>query len=344
MKIAIVNDLPMAVEILRRALAGGAAQHQLAWVARDGAEAVRRCAEDRPDLILMDLVMPEMDGVEATRRIMTQTPCAILLVTANAQTKVGKVFEAMGAGALDVVASPTAGEGALPAGTAELLTKIARIGMLIGATAPGARRRADAPLFQTELASRQALVAIGASAGGPAALATVLGSLPTDFPTPIVVIQHVDAQFAPGLADWLNDQTPLSVRLAESGDQPLPGVVLVAGTGDHLAFTGPTSLGYTPHPSDYAYRPSVDVFFESAARHWRGDILGVLLTGMGRDGARGLKTLRDKGCHTIAQDQATCAVYGMPKQAAALGAAAEILPLGQIGAALKTFSLAKLSS
>jgi two-component system response regulator WspF len=343
MKIAIVNDMPMAVEILRRALAGADGQHQLAWVARDGAEAVRRCAEDRPDLILMDLVMPEMDGAEATRQIMARTPCAILLVTANAQTRVGKVFEAMGAGALDVVASPTVGNGPLPAGTTELLAKIARIGLLTGA-APQGRRRADASALQSGSASRQGLVAIGASAGGPAALATVLGSLPEDFPAAIVIIQHVDEEFAPGLADWLNDQTPLPVRLATEGDQPLPGVALVAGTGDHLAFMDARSLGYTPHPRDYAYRPSVDVFFESAACHWRGDILGVLLTGMGRDGARGLKTLRDKGCHTIAQDQATCAVYGMPKQAAALGAAAAILPLGQIGDALKTFSLAKPSA
>ncbi len=166
-------------------------------------------------------------------------------------------------------------------------------------------------------------------------MAEVLGGLPKDFPAAIVIVQHLDEKFAPGLAQWLGEQSRLSVRLAHAGDTPQPGTVLLAGTGDHLAFTGAAALGYTADPLDYPYRPSVDVFFESAARHWRGGILGVLLTGMGRDGAKGLKCLRDKGCHTIAQDEATSAIYGMPKQAAAIGAAVEILPLQEIASALK---------
>ena len=335
MKIAIVNDLPIAVESLRRALlmnGSGTPRHQLAWVARDGAEAVRRCADDRPDLVLMDLIMPDMDGVEATRRIMAQTPCAILLVSAHAGTQTGKIFDAMGAGALDVVAPPAAG---LPA--TEFLAKIETMGRYIGGAeqrkSPGVRPAV--PPGGT--ASR--LVAIGSSAGGPPALAEVLGGLPKNFSASIVIVQHLDEKFAPGLAEWLNDQSPLSVRLARAGDVPQPGTVLVAGKGDHLAFTGPTQLGYTPEPRDYAYRPSVDVFFESVARHWRGSALGVLLTGMGRDGAKGLKRLRDKGCHTIAQDQASSAIYGMPKQAAAIGAAVEILPLREIATALKKWGI-----
>jgi two-component system response regulator WspF len=340
MKIAIVNDVPMAVEALRRALAGGPAArpHQLAWVAGSGEDAVRRCAEDRPDLVLMDLVMPGMDGVEATRLIMASTPCAILLVTAYAGTQQGRVFEAMGAGALDVVAPPT-----LAGGLSAFLAKIETIARLLGAEA---RLKSGANGHKAQLTSPRApsagrLVAIGSSAGGPAALATVLGGLTADFPASIVIVQHVDEKFAPGLAEWLNGQTPLPVRLAQPGDTPQPGVVLIAGTGDHLTFMGPTILGYTPNPADYCYRPSVDVFFESAARCWRGSILGVLLTGMGRDGANGLKTLRDKGCHTIAQDQATSAIYGMPRQAAAIGAAVEILPLDQIASALRKFAAAK---
>lgn len=330
MKIAIVNDLPIAVETLRRALTGGpAARHQIAWVAHDGAEAVRRCADDRPDLVLMDLIMPDMDGVEATRLIMARTPCAILLVSAYTGTQTGKIFEAMGAGALDVVAPPTTH--ALPT---EFLMKIETMDRYIGG---GARTRASAPTRRPAAetpARSESLVAIGSSAGGPPALAELLGGLAADFPAPVVIVQHLDEKFAPGLAEWLNDQTQLTVRLAQPGDTPQPGTVLVAGKGDHLAFVGPKALGYTADPVDYAYRPSVDVFFESAARHWQGNILGVLLTGMGRDGANGLKTLRDKGCHTIAQDQATSAIYGMPKQAAAIGAAAEILPLKEIAPAL----------
>ena len=337
MKIGIVNDLPIAVESLRRALtADAAASHQLAWVARNGEEAVRRCVEDRPDLVLMDLIMPGMDGVEATRLIMTHTPCAILLVSAHAGTQTGRIFEAMGAGALDVVAPPTAhGQ------PTEFLAKIETMGRYIGGQARG-KPTAKAPSSPTAAAPvSERIVAIGASAGGPPALAELLGALPADFAAPIVIVQHLDEKFAPGLAEWLNDQTRLNVRLAQPGDTPKAGTVLIAGTSDHLAFAGPTTLRYTPDPVDYAYRPSVDVFFESAARHWRGSILGVLLTGMGRDGAKGLKTLRDKGCHTIAQDQATSAIYGMPKYAATIGAAVEILPLKEIASAIKKWAEAK---
>ena len=337
MKIGIVNDLPMAVEALRRALTGSpAANHQLAWVARDGAEAVRRCVEDRPDLVLMDLIMPGMDGVEATRLIMAHTPCAILLVSAHAGTQTSRVFEAMGAGALDVVAPPTA-----TAPPTEFLAKIETMGRYLGAGKRGKTPSGLRSAPRTDPAVPERIVAIGSSAGGPAALAEVLGGLPVDFPASIVIVQHLDEKFAPGLAQWLDDQTPLGVRLAQPGDVPRVGTALIAGTSDHLAFVGPTVLGYTPDPVEYAYRPSVDVFFESAARHWRGHTLGVLLTGMGRDGARGLKILRDKGCHTIAQDQATSAIYGMPKQAAVLGAAVEILPLQEIASALKKWTDAK---
>lgn len=336
MKIAIVNDLPMAVEALRRALLmNGAekARHQLVWAARDGAEAVRRCAEDLPDLVLMDLIMPDMDGVEATRQIMARTPCAILLVSAYAGTQTGKIFEAMGAGALDVVAPPTTG---VP--PTEFLAKIETMSRYLG---NGKRIKATASQPRPATASARPatqLVAIGSSAGGPPALAELLGGLPTDFSAPVVIVQHLDEKFAPGLAEWLNAQTPLTVRLAREGDTPQPGTVLLAGTGDHLALMGPTILGYTPEPLEYAYRPSVDVFFESVVRHWRGDVLGVLLTGMGRDGAKGLKSLRNKGCHTIAQDQATSAIYGMPKEAAAIGAASVILPLHEIASAVCRWS------
>ncbi len=338
MRVAIVNDTPMAVEAQRRTLLGTGSSHQLAWIAHDGLEAVRCCARDLPDVVLMDLVMPIMDGVEATRRIMAQTPCAILLVTADPKKYVGKVFEAMGAGALDVVATPPVAPGAHPA-SSPLLLKLETIGRLIGLKA-GKSRPPDSIAPGPANAARgcEQLVAIGASAGGPAAVAKILGPLAKNYPAAIILVQHIDESFAHGLVDWLGGQTVLAVRVARPGDQPTPGTVLVAGTGDHLVFTGPATLGYTPHPGDYPYRPSVDVFFESAARSWRGGLLGVLLTGMGRDGASGLKTLRNKGFRTIAQDQATSAIYGMPKQAALIGAAVDILPLDRIGSELEKFS------
>ncbi len=330
MRIAIVNDLFMAVEAMRRVLSN-ATGHRIAWIARDGLEAVERCAQDRPDLILMDLIMPRMDGIEATRRIMTKTPCAIVVVTASIEESTSRVFEAMGAGALDAVNTPVLSEPGSLAGAKALLAKIDTISRLIGPAAGGQR---EAPALKTARIpgpQPSCLVAIGASAGGPSALAKVLGALPERFPAAVVIVQHVDEQFAAGLGNWLNSQTALSVRLAEFGERPQAGTVYLAAKSDHLALNDRSQLAYTRLPDDCWYRPSVDVFFKSVARHWQGPAVGVLLTGMGRDGAEGLKTLRDRGCLTISQDAASCAVYGMPKAAAELDAASEILTLDKIG-------------
>ncbi len=333
MKIGVVNDLTIAAEALRRAIALKP-EHEVIWTARDGGEAVALCRRRTPDLILMDLIMPGMDGVEATRRIMTSTPCAILVVTASVGANAGRVFEAMGYGALDAVDTPplASSPGSVGVSAAPLLAKIDRIGKLIG--------RNDGPRAAGRVNGAGArppdtrLVAIGASAGGPAALVKVLSALPADFPAAMVVVQHVDEHFAVGMADWLSRQSQLPVRVAREGDRPQIGSVLLACTNDHLALKAPDQLGYTDYPSDYVYRPSVDVFFHSVCRFWRGEAVGVLLTGMGSDGAAGLKALRNKGCHTIAQDQASSAVYGMPKAAAKLNAAVDILALDQIAAKL----------
>lgn len=330
MRIAIVNDVMMAVEAVRRVVIGSSG-HQLAWVALDGEDAVARCAADIPDLILMDLIMPKMGGVEATRRIMAHSPCAIVIVTANVDDNSSKVFEAMGAGALDAVNTPVLESPGAPDGAAALLAKVETIRKLIGAAPPNRQSPSLVqPVEQQELSSGP-LVVIGASAGGPAALARLLSQMPGDFPAPLVIVQHVDSQFSQGLADWLDYQTPLQVRLAQEGDRPASGTVLLAANDNHLVFANPGRLAYTRHPLESSYRPSVDVFFKSVATNWRSNVVGVILTGMGRDGAEGLRLLHDKGHHTIAQDRATSAVYGMPKAAADLHAASEILPLEQIG-------------
>ena len=222
MRIAIVNDVMMAVEAVRRVVLS-ARQHQVAWVAGDGTEAVALCAADTPDLILMDLIMPKMDGVEATRRIMAATPCAIVAVTASVEDNSAKVFEAMGAGALDAVNTPVLERADASEGAAALLAKIETIRKLIGA---GEARRHFAAFEKAPrpaLHSHNCLVALGASAGGPAALANVLSHLPADFSAPLVIVQHVDAQFASGLANWLDAQTRLHVRLAYEGDRPERG-------------------------------------------------------------------------------------------------------------------------
>ena len=331
MKVAIVNDTAMAVEILRR-IVTSVPDYQLVWVAADGAQAVEKCARERPDVILMDMIMPVMDGVEATRRIMAESPCAILIVTSAPDGNAGKVFEAMGAGALDVVGTPVLGAGGDGEGREILLQKLRTIGRLIG----NGRMTPAAPVkpAPARAASLPPLLAIGASTGGPAALAVLLGGLPADFPAAIVIVQHVDEQFTDSFVDWLAGQTVLPVRRARAGDTPRAGQVLVAGGTEHLVLRPHGRLDYSAEPRDYAYQPSVSVFFENLARGWDGVAVGVLLTGMGRDGAQGLLAMRRAGFHTIAQDEASCAVYGMPRAAAQLDAAVEVLPLDAIAQAV----------
>ncbi len=332
MNIGIVNDIPLAVEALRRAVTLKP-EHHVIWIAKNGAEAVEQCAKETPDLVLMDLLMPGMDGVEATRRIMASTPCAILVVTVSVGANAWRVYEAMGHGALDAVDTPALGLGNPRASAAPLLMKIDTIARLIGDR--GSMQSTAERGGGTALSCRQnRLVTIGASAGGPAAVATVLRGLPKAFPAAIVIIQHVDEQFAAGMAEWLNQHSALPVRVSKEGDRPVVGGVLLAGTNDHLVLKAVDRLGYTPEPRDCVYRPSVDVFFQGVSQLWPGDVLGVLLTGMGRDGAMGLKALRNKGHYTIAQDKASSAVYGMPKAAATLNAAVDIVPLDHIAAKL----------
>jgi two-component system response regulator WspF len=333
MKIGIVNDVAMAAEALRRALAGSR-EHEVLWVARNGMEAVRMCFDNRPDLVLMDLNMPDLDGVEATRQIMQATPCAILIVTAQPQDNVSQVFRALGAGALDVTATPMLSGGA-GAGAAQLLAKIKTIGKLIRVSL------ADAPVppVPAERGGAGAikhLLAIGASTGGPGAIAKILAGWTPAAGTAIVVVQHIDANFAGHFAKWLGDQLAIPVRVIDDGDALEAGVVQVARTNDHLRLDARHRLRYDAHPLDYAYRPSVDVFFHCVAAHWEREASGVLLTGMGRDGAAGLLAMRQAGQATLAQDQASSAVYGMPRAAAEIDAAQRILSLENIATALRS--------
>jgi chemotaxis response regulator CheB len=178
------------------------------------------------------------------------------------------------------------------------------------------------------------LIVIGASTGGPAALLRVLSSLPPSLPAAITIVQHVDKVFAPGLATWLGRESSRDVRPISSGDHPEAGIVKIASTNDHLLLTPELAFAYSKEPADYSYRPSVDVFFHTVVAWWPVTAVGVLLTGMGADGAKGLLAMRRAGWHTIAQDQATSIVYGMPKAAAKIDAAVEILPLERIAEAI----------
>jgi two-component system, chemotaxis family, response regulator WspF len=371
LRIAIVNDTLISREVMRRAILAEP-NYQLAWMAENGAEAVERCRVDRPDILLMDLLMPVMDGVEATRQIMEQSPCAILLVTASVNRFARKVFEAMGHGALDAINTPILTANASQADYAGLLSKIAMIGKLLrksptaqsntaqsrtaqSNTAPPQRSQHRSPP-QTSPPRTQApstsprlvpapppLLLIGASTGGPQAIATILSQIPATTPMAIIIIQHIDAQFALGLAEWLNQQSHLPVQLAQSGEPVQAGRVAIAGRDRHLVISRSGTLNYQTNRANLTYCPSIDICFRSAADHWPAPGIGVLLTGMGRDGAVGLKSLADAGWLTIAQDQATSVVYGMPKAAIELQPSHQILPIADIASAcIAQFTLKSL--
>jgi chemotaxis response regulator CheB len=322
MRIGIVDEARRAALLTRAVLLGP--DHEVMWVADTEAALVERCAWGVPDLVLVNVDLSSVDGLAAIHRIVRDARGAVL-VTVAGQADPGRVFEAIGHGALDAIALNDAGDAADIAGV--LLPKIAAIARWIG---KNVGRSPSAPAVGDRGAACHRLIAIGASAGGPAALSVVLRGLPRTLPAGLVVVQHLGEDFTVGVTEWLQRSTSLDVRVAREGDRPAAGTVLVAGGNEHLVFTSAGRLGYTPEPREKIYRPSIDVFFQSLCRLWRGSAVGVLLTGMGRDGAQGLQALRAHGCHTIAQDEATCAVYGMPKAAAALNAAVDILPLDAI--------------
>jgi two-component system, chemotaxis family, response regulator WspF len=335
MRVAIVNDLRIATEALRRVVLSQSV-HTVAWTAPDGETAVRLCQEDPPDVVLMDLVMPGMNGAEATREIMRRCPCPILVVTATVAGNYALVCEALSHGAFDAVATPVlGGSSPLQAGAA-LLAKLANVDKIRARIQAQVESSLPALMTPARLLAddhRQLpLVAIGASTGGPHALQAILSGWPRDFPAAVLIAQHISADFAGSLAAWLSDGCKLSVRTARDGDRPQAGTVLVAETDDHLIMRPEGTLAYAREPVDNPFRPSVDVLFQTLARHWRRPSVAVLLTGIGRDGAQGLLELRRAGWHTIAQDERTSVVYGMPQAASQLGAAVEVLPVGDIAA------------
>lgn len=325
MRIAIVDDRPLAAEAVRRVVAA-APGYAVAWVARDGAEAVQKAVADPPDLILMDLVMPGVNGAEATRRIMTTRPVPILVVTGSVSGNFGLVYEALGAGAVDAVNTPVLGPDGSLAGGDVLLAKVAQI----------AKKATTGSAPDQVPAARPAphLVAIGSSTGGPAAVADLLAGLGPAFPGAVVLTQHIGADFTAGLAEWVQHKTRFPVRVAKSGDCPQPGVALLAGRDDHLVMTADGTLAYTPDPVDTPFRPNVDALFVSLAAHWPHPGSAAVLTGMGRDGADGLLRLRRAGWTTYAQTAGSCAVPSMPDAAVKLGAAGHVLTPAEIGRAI----------
>jgi chemotaxis response regulator CheB len=305
MRIGIVNDLKVAAEILGRVV-HSLPDLSVAWVAHDGRQAVEYTLNDTPDLILMDLLMPEKNGFEATLDIMQRKPCPILIVSAKIDSCMNMVFETMGAGALDVISTPHIGENEKILGAEELLYKIFEIGKLSKKTTSKYHHRVKK--------SDPSLVAIGASTGGPSALLEILKKIKKPLKGAIVIIQHVDKEFLPGFSKWLHDQSDLQVEVAEHGSYPKNGTVYVANTHQNLLMNEEREFEYFSE-SKSIHIPSVDLFFLSLTSNWSHPGVAALLTGMGSDGAKGLAALKAKGWQTMVQHEKSCVVFGMPKKA-----------------------------
>ena len=345
-RVAIVNDVPL-VAAARRGMGAAPRVCPGAWSPRAGVDAGRGAPGDRPDVILMDLVMPVMDGVEATRRIMAAAPCPILLVTATVSGNLTMVFEALGHGALDVVQTPGFGRSGTDDGTLELRRKLASVARLVAAPADRGRAGRDAghgsaatrPPPATSAGRAPALprvpdppfVLVAASTGGPQAIAVLLDGAGPGLPAAVVIVQHLDARFGESFVAWLRQRSPLPVAAAVAGARPRRGEVAVAVGEEHLRVDATGMFRFSPDPDDVPLRPSADVLFESVAARPGARGVAVVLTGMGRDGARGMLALRRARFHTIAQDPATSVIGGMPRAAVAAGGAMEVLPIEGIG-------------
>ncbi len=307
--------------------------------ASNGQDAVRRAGELRPDVITMDVQMPGIDGIEATRLIMEQYPTPIVVISAhNSDPALTISFNALQAGAVQVIDKPVnalapdaANERAALIATIKLMSEVRVVRRRFGTARPALPPAPSEPLSSLRAAE---LVAIGASTGGPAALNTILSAIPANFPTPILIVQHISAGFTSGLVSWLGRACALPVCTAQADERIRPGVVYVAPDDRHLTVSATGRLCLDAGALVNHVRPSVNVLFDSVARVMGPAAVGVLLTGMGEDGARGLRAIRQRGGVTIAQDEATSVVYGMPKAAAEMEACSTILPLDQIAAYL----------
>lgn len=336
-RVVIVDDSLVVREMLTQILNSDPGI-EVVGAARDGLAGVEMVASLKPDLVTMDIHMPRMDGLEATERIMAFDPTPILVVSSSVHGEgIGRAFDALSAGALEVVKKPE------PADWADLerigrdiirrVKMLANVRVITHVRGRRPRERAvTRPLPIREPAAGPRIVAIGSSTGGPSALAKVLAALPVDMPVPVAIAQHIADGFVPGLVGWLDGMCSVRVVMAEKGLVPAAGTVYVSPTGCNLEFAGDGEMQFGKPGPKQLYVPSADSLFGSVARVYGPNALGVILTGMGADGAIGLKSMADAGAVTIAQDEGTSVVYGMPKAAVEAGAVREVLPIGSIGA------------
>jgi two-component system, chemotaxis family, protein-glutamate methylesterase/glutaminase len=339
-KVLIVEDSPVAQEFLSYILSSDPAI-QVVGVANNGAEALKLVAQKKPDVITMDIHMPIMDGFEATREIMMTHPTPIVIVSGSTgATEVSSTFRAIEAGALAVVLRPpglnhelfeSSSKGLIQ--TLKLMSEVKVVKRIAGPAkkiAPARRIEPFTPNMDIDIQA----AAIGASTGGPAAILQILSLLPEDLSFPILIVQHITSGFLNGFVDWLGNASRFPVRIASHGDRLMPGQAYVAPDAFHMGVESGPRIVLSDHAPENGLRPSVACLFRAVSQIFGPHALGVLLTGMGKDGAAELKTMKEMGAITIAQNEASSIVHGMPGEAIRLGAATHILPPEDIAAML----------
>ena len=339
--VLVVEDSPVAQLLLVHIL-NSDPRLSVLGTANNGEKALTFLKRNKPDVIVMDIHMPGMDGFETTRRIMETQPVPIVVCSASLNpAEVAITFRALEAGAVALVAKPVGLGHHEYEDMAGKLVETVKLMSEVRVVRRWARlRRADAPAviptaaeLQTSPASIK-VVAIGTSTGGPPVLQTILAGLPRDFSAPVLIVQHIAAGFLPGLVDWLNQTTGFPIHIAAHGEPLLPGCAYLAPDGYHLGLDGFGQIALSKQEPENGLRPSVSYLFRSVAAVCGANAVGVLLTGMGRDGADELKFLKELGAVTIAQDAKSSVVHGMPGEAIKLGAASYVLAPDKIPAVL----------
>ncbi|NJP10912.1 MAG: chemotaxis-specific protein-glutamate methyltransferase CheB [Leptolyngbyaceae cyanobacterium RU_5_1] len=341
-RVLLVEDSPVAVVILRRIL-DASPQIEVVGVAYTGVEALDLIPTVQPDVICTDLHMPQMDGFEFTVQVMSRYPRPILVISASVQEEdTHHVFRLLEAGAVDIFPKPLAGLTGDDQDFSRIL--IDKIQVLSGIKVFKKKQRLPSPPRQRAIAYPSGFAAdgypkfkilvVGTSTGGPPALQVLFSQLPTDFPIPVICVQHICLGFLQGFIDWLSGSCQLPIQIAQLGASPLPGHIYFPPEDHHLELDHKGQFLCLKSPSVDGHRPSVTVTFQSVAEVYGRKTIGILLTGMGRDGADGMQAIAQAGGFTIAQDEDTSIVFGMPKEAIKLGAVQQILPIQAIAPTL----------
>ena len=336
-RVLIVEDSAVARELLKHILVSDP-EIQVIGTCSNGLEAVEFIAQDRPDVVTMDVMMPKMDGYEATRKIMETNPVPIVIVSASVlPEEVDKTWRAVEAGAVAQIMKPGFFDMGNAGDSGQKLLQTVKLMSQVKVVRRWSRKTAEKknvsevakPVVSVKPRDVE-VVAIGASTGGPPVLQKIFSGLPSSFSAAILLVQHIAPGFAAGFVDWLNRTSSLKLHLAVRGETALPGNVYVAPDGHQMGIDRAKKITITTDGPENGLRPAVSFLFRSVARSFGDKAVGVLLTGMGRDGAQELKLMRDAGAVTIAQDQQSCIVFGMPGEAVKLGAAQHTLPPDRI--------------